>query len=73
MYLYGSGMSALYADKHDHVKPADPGGVAEARENLKGGRHIRYAQPTPLANLHLTLGWTKWACMWTRSPIVGAR
>ena len=22
---------------------------------LKGGRHIRYAQPTPLANLHLTL------------------
>jgi hypothetical protein len=22
---------------------------------LKGGRHIKYAQPTPLANLHLTL------------------
>ena len=21
----------------------------------KGGRHIRYAEPTPLANLHLTL------------------
>jgi hypothetical protein len=21
----------------------------------KGGNHIRYAQPTPLANLHLTL------------------
>jgi hypothetical protein len=22
---------------------------------LKGGRHVRYAEPTPLANLHLTL------------------
>ena len=22
---------------------------------MKGGRHIRYAEPTPLANLHLTL------------------
>ena len=22
---------------------------------MKGGRHIKYAQPTPLANLHLTL------------------
>jgi hypothetical protein len=22
---------------------------------LKGGRHIKYAEPTPLANLHLTL------------------
>ena len=22
---------------------------------VKGGRHIRYAEPTPLANLHLTL------------------
>jgi hypothetical protein len=26
-----------------------------AAGNLKGGRHIRYAEPTPLANLHLTL------------------
>ena len=23
--------------------------------SMKGGRHIRYAEPTPLANLHLTL------------------
>jgi hypothetical protein len=22
---------------------------------MRGGRHIRYARPTPLANLHLTL------------------
>lgn len=22
---------------------------------MKGGRHIRHAKPTPLANLHLTL------------------
>ncbi len=22
---------------------------------MKGGRHIRYKEPTPLANLHLTL------------------
>jgi hypothetical protein len=22
---------------------------------MKGGRHIRYDEPTPLANLHLTL------------------
>jgi hypothetical protein len=22
---------------------------------MKGGRHIQYAEPTPLANLHLTL------------------
>jgi hypothetical protein len=22
---------------------------------VKGGRHLRYAQPVPLANLHLTL------------------
>jgi hypothetical protein len=22
---------------------------------MKGGRHLRFAQPTPLANLHLTL------------------
>ncbi|MDX2179807.1 MAG: DUF1552 domain-containing protein [Bryobacteraceae bacterium] len=48
MILYGSGMSN--ADKHDHVNL--PILVAGGRT---GGRHIRYAQPTPLANLHLTL------------------
>ena len=28
---------------------------AAARAASKGGRHIKYAEPTPLANLHLTL------------------
>jgi hypothetical protein len=52
MYLYGSGMSD--GDKHDHVNlPILVAGGGAGR--LKGGRHIRYAEPTPLANLHLTL------------------
>jgi len=46
-YLYGSGMSN--GDKHDHVNL--PILVAGG----KGGRHIRYDKPTPLANVHLTL------------------
>ena len=33
---------------------ADPGRRRRCRE-VEGGRHIRYAEPTPLANLHLTL------------------
>jgi hypothetical protein len=47
LILYGSGMSD--ADKHDHVNL--PILVAGA----KGGVHVRYNEPTPLANLHLTL------------------
>ena len=41
-------------DAHDHSKLPIlvAGGGAGA---LKGGRHIRYAEPTPLANLHLSL------------------
>jgi hypothetical protein len=52
IYLYGSGMSN--GDKHDHVNLqilVAGGGAGK----LKGGRHVRYAEPTPLANLHLTL------------------
>ena len=26
-----------------------------AHPQMKGGRHIKYAEPTPLANLHATL------------------
>jgi hypothetical protein len=52
MYLYGSGMGN--PDVHDHVNlpnlVAGGGGGT-----LKGGRHIRYKDPAPLANLHLTL------------------
>src|SRR5258705_12433919 len=52
VYLYGSGMGN--PDVHDHVNlPILVAGGAAG--SLKGGRHIKYAKPTPLANLHLTL------------------
>ena len=51
VYLYGSGMGN--PDVHDHVNL--PVLVAGGAGKLKGGRHIKYAEPTPLANLHLTL------------------
>jgi hypothetical protein len=52
LYLYGSGMGN--PNVHDHTNlPIIVAGGAAGR--LRGGRHIRYAQPTPLANLHLTL------------------
>ena len=51
VFLYGSGMGN--PDVHDHVNL--PIIVAGGAGKLKGGRYIKYAQPTPLANLHLTL------------------
>jgi hypothetical protein len=52
LYLYGSGMGN--PNVHDHVNlPILVAGGAAGK--MRGGRHIRYAQPTPLANLHLTL------------------
>ncbi|MFN3326238.1 MAG: DUF1552 domain-containing protein [Bryobacteraceae bacterium] len=52
MILYGSGMSN--PDLHDHTNlPILVAGGGAGK--LKGARHIRYAEPTPLANLHLTL------------------
>jgi hypothetical protein len=52
LFLYGSGMGN--PNIHDHVNlPILVAGGAAGR--IKGGRHIRYAEPTPLANLHLTL------------------
>ena len=52
LYLYGSGMGD--PNVHDHVNlPILVAGGSAGR--VKGGRHIKYAQPTPLANLHLTL------------------
>ena len=51
-YLLGSGMGN--PDIHDHSNL--PIVVASGRNTgLKGGRHIRYAEQVPLANLHLTL------------------
>jgi hypothetical protein len=52
LYLYGSGMGN--PNVHDHTNlPILVAGGAAGRMN--GGRHIKYARPTPLANLHLTL------------------
>jgi hypothetical protein len=52
LYLYGSGMGN--PNVHDHVNlPIIVAGGAAGK--LRGGRHVRYDQPTPLANLHLTL------------------
>src|SRR5262249_50332133 len=52
IYLYGSGMGN--PNVHDHVNlPILVAGGGAGR--VKGGRHITYAEPTPLANLHLTL------------------
>jgi Protein of unknown function (DUF1552) len=50
--LYGSGMGN--PNVHDHVNlPIIVAGGGAGR--MKGGRYITYAEPTPLANLHLTL------------------
>ena len=52
LYLYGSGMGN--PNVHDHVNlPIIVAGGAAG--NMRGGRHIRYNEPAPLANLHLTL------------------
>lgn len=52
LYLYGSGMGN--PDVHDHINlPIVVAGGAAGR--VKGARHIRYAEPAPLANLHLTM------------------
>lgn len=52
LILYGSGMGD--PNIHDHINlPTIVAGGAGGR--FKGGRHITYAEPTPLANLHLTL------------------
>ncbi|MYB52163.1 MAG: DUF1552 domain-containing protein [Acidobacteriia bacterium] len=52
MYMYGSGMGD--PNKHDHINlPILVAGGGAG--TMKGGRHIRYAEQTPLANLHLTL------------------
>ena len=52
MYLLGSGMGNPNVHDHSNLPIVLAGGGAG---KLKGGRHIKYAQQTPLANLHLTL------------------
>ena len=50
--LYGSGMGN--PNKHDHTNlPTIIAGGSAA--GMKGGRHIRYKEVTPLANIHLAL------------------
>jgi len=52
LYLYGSGMGNPNVHDHTNLPILVAGGAAG---RMRGGRHIRYASPTPLANLHLTL------------------
>ncbi|MEZ6137174.1 MAG: DUF1552 domain-containing protein [Pirellulaceae bacterium] len=52
LLLYGSGMGNPNLHDHQNLPILVAGGGAG---NMRGGRHIRYAEPTPLANLHLTL------------------
>jgi len=50
--LYGSGIGNPNVHDHTDLPVIVAGG---ALGGFKHGRHIRYDQPTPLANLHLTL------------------
>ncbi|MGH7128769.1 MAG: DUF1552 domain-containing protein, partial [Planctomycetaceae bacterium] len=52
LYLYGSGMGNPNIHEHRNLPVLVAGGAAG---NMRGGRHIKYDEPTPLANLHLTL------------------
>jgi Protein of unknown function (DUF1552) len=52
LYLYGSGMGNPNVHDHLNLPILVAGGAAG---NMRGGRHIRFDQPTPLANLHLTM------------------
>ena len=52
LYLYGSGMGNPNVHDHTNLPILVAGGAAGS---MQGGRHIKYDEPTPLANLHLTL------------------
>ena len=52
MYMLGSGLGNPNAHDHSNLPILVAGGGAN---KLKGGRHIKYAQPTPLTNLLVTL------------------
>ena len=52
LYLYGSGMGNPNVHDHTNLPILVAGGAAG---NMRGGRHLRFEKPTPLANLHLTL------------------
>jgi hypothetical protein len=52
LYLYGSGIGNPNIHDHTNLPILVAGG---GTVGMKGGRHIKYDKPTPLANLHLTL------------------
>jgi hypothetical protein len=52
LYLYGSGMGNPNVHDHVNLPIVVAGGAAGA---VRGGRHIKFSEPTPMANLHLTL------------------
>lgn len=52
LYLYGSGMGNPNLHDHTNLPLIVAGGAAG---NMQGGRHIKFDQATPLANLHVTL------------------
>src|SRR5690242_2849552 len=52
VYVYGSGMGNPSIHDHENLPLLVAGGT---EAGMKGGRHIRFAKPTTLANLHLTL------------------
>ena len=52
LLLYGSGMGDPNVHDHLNLPILVAGGAAG---NMQGGRHIRFSEPTPMANLHLTL------------------
>ena len=52
MFMYGTGISDSNTHFHDDLPIALVGGTAAG---IKGGRYIRYAKGTPLANMHMTL------------------
>lgn len=52
LILYGSGIGNPNIHDHTNLPIIVAGGTSVG---MKGGRHIKYAKPTPLANLHLTL------------------
>ena len=52
LFLYGTGISDSNTHFHDDLPIALVGGK---NAGVKGGRYIRYAADTPLANLHVTI------------------
>ncbi|GIW96845.1 MAG: hypothetical protein KatS3mg111_0178 [Pirellulaceae bacterium] len=52
LLLYGSGMGNPNVHDHRNLPILVAGGAAG---QIRGGRHIAFDQPTPLANLHLSL------------------